>query len=312
MLFRTELNLNKSPISFNHKNNILLIGSCFSHNIGKKLVERKFNALVNPFGTIYNSFSIKNIIQATMAKKEFTSNELDVYQNIFSHPDFHSQFNSIKPESVVDNINEKIGFFSEQLPSIDVTFITIGTSWVYYNNEKNKIVSNCHKQPQSLFTKKLTTLEENINVLIEIIELLRSQNAQNKIIFTLSPVRHIKDGILENHISKSILAQAIYHVCQNYDGLYFPAFEIMMDDLRDYRFYKEDLIHPSDQAIEYIWEKFVNHYFEEDTKFIVSKIEKINAFLKHRPLIEDGTYSTHKEKNMELMNDLKTSHGIVF
>jgi hypothetical protein len=312
MLFRTELNLNKSPISFNHKNNILLIGSCFSDNIGKKLAERKFNALVNPFGTIYNSFSIKNIIQATVDKKEFKSSELDVYQNIFSHPDFHSQFNNIKPESVIDNINEKISFFSEQLPSIDVTFITIGTSWVYYNKEKIKIVSNCHKQPQSIFTKKLTTLEENIIALKEIIELLRSQNVQNKIIFTLSPVRHIKDGILENHISKSILAQAIYHVCQNYDGLYFPAFEIMMDDLRDYRFYKEDLIHPSDQAIEYIWEKFVHHYFEEDTKIIVSKIEKINAFLKHRPLIEDGTYSTHKVKNMELMNDLKTSHGIVF
>jgi hypothetical protein len=310
MQFRTELNLNKSPFDINFTNKILLLGSCFSDNIGMKLTERKFNVSTNPFGTVYNAVSIQNILASVCHKKLLSKQELDVYQNIFSHPNFHSKFNNIDSNLVLDNINAQINNISEKLKGFDLTFITLGTSWVYERKDTETIVSNCHKQPQHLFEKKLLSLEENKRAMINIIELLHAHNSNNKIVFTISPVRHIKDGIVENQVSKAILIQAVYELCKTHTCSYFPSYEIMMDDLRDYRYYKEDMIHPSDQAVDYIWEKFHNHYFTDKTKSIVEKIEKINTFLLHRPSYIDESYLKYKKSVDEMIEELKKKVGV--
>ncbi len=247
MVFRTEINLNKSTLILNYNSNILMIGSCFSENIGKKLENLHFNANINPFGTIYNVVSIYNVLHQAALKKLITVEELDYNANVYSHSDFHSSFNNSDPNATVRNINSTIERLHDQLVNIDITYITLGTSWVYKRKDKNEIAANCHKRPQHFFEKDLLTLDETLESLTKIVDTLHAINPHNQIVLTISPVRHIKDGIVYNQVSKAILLQAAYTLSQVGVVHYFPSYEMMMDDLRDYRFYKADLIHPSDK-----------------------------------------------------------------
>ncbi len=273
MQFRTTFQIQSSDFKLNHQHKILTIGSCFSDEIGKRLTDLKFDGLINPFGVIFNSHSIQNLIERSIQKKYFTT--ADVHQNgeEFFCFDVHSSFNALTKEAVLEELNSTLDKVHDYILSCDVLMITLGTSWIYEWKTSNQIVANCHKVDAKQFEKRLLTTEENLKSLELIVSDLKKINPTIRIITTVSPVRHTKDGMIENNVSKARLLDALYQLSQNNHVEYFPSYELVLDDLRDYRFFKEDLIHPSKQAVDYIWEKFSDTYFEQSTQTIIQKIK---------------------------------------
>jgi hypothetical protein len=271
----------KVQISLNHR--IYTIGSCFSDAIGRNLRMCKFHTLANPFGVIYNPESIHSSIGQTIlnlppAPEAFVESE----QHCF-HYDFHSSLYGIDRFAAEHTIIEKISEAHRFLKAADWLFITYGTAWVYELRESNRIVANCHKMPSVLFTKRLLTSEEIVLSFKKLRTTLKSVNPDLRILVTVSPVRHIKDTIPLNQVSKSTLRVACHTLAAEFAEVeYFPAYEIMMDDLRDYRFYKEDMIHPTEQAEEYIWKNFMHSYFDETAINFVNQWKSIQAALSHR------------------------------
>jgi hypothetical protein len=288
--FRTELPITPAP-SIDHGTSIVTTGSCFSDNIGQKLSESKFPTTVNPLGVCYNPISIH---KALMMDKPDESMFVES-QGTWRHFDFHSKFAAGSKDEVRDLIKKQLPFHGS-----DVLIVTYGTGWVYKHKVSDKIVANCHKRPQSEFEKVLLTADDIVNSFAELRGFLKPEQ---KVIITLSPVRHIKDTLELNSVSKAILRTAIYEIGKVFRNVdYFPAYEIMMDDLRDYRFYEADMIHPSEVAIEYIWNKFGERYFSEETKVINKKLNKIERSLKHR-VFNEGT-EEHKKFLRSVLKDL--------
>ena len=286
MNFRTELPLSKSPFSISHQDNILLVGSCFTENIGHKIQTAKFNATINPLGIAFNPISLHQHLSLTTKKiKELKVQEKE---GIFFHPDFHSEFNTTKKESYIQKVEQQIEKQVEQLKNSSTIFITYGTAWVYETVSDKRLVNNCHKLPSKDFTKKLLSTEKIVSSFNSCLRsLMKKFNTNFNFVFTLSPVRHLKDGFRENQLSKATLLLAIESICeQNKNCTYFPAYEIMMDDLRGYRFYKEDMVHPNEQAVEYIWKKFKSCYFDTKTLDLIQEIEKAQRSLSHKAFHE--------------------------
>lgn len=284
MKLQTHVEISPLAEKISHKNKILLIGSCFAENIGDKLSSAKFNVNCNPFGIIYNPVSIQNSFEIIEKKKTFTKEDLFYENGIWKSFYHHSRFSDTDLNNTLKNINDSINFSFDFLKTTDFIFITLGTSWVYELKEKNIIVSNCHKMSAINFKKRLLSIEENINSLQSIINIAKRMNSDVKIVFTVSPVRHIKDGHNENTISKSLLFAAIHEVQKkNTNIFYFPAYEILMDELRDYRFYADDMIHPSNKAIEYIWELYSKAFFSTKTIGFIKEIEDLKRAMQHKP-----------------------------
>ncbi|WP_413531917.1 GSCFA domain-containing protein [Empedobacter brevis] len=284
MQFRTTFPIQPSDFKLNHQHKILTIGSCFSDEIGKRLIDLKFDGLINPFGVIFNSYSIQNLIERSIQKKYFTTT--DVHQNgeEFFCFDVHSSFNALTKEAVLEKLNAILDQVHCFIYSCNVLMITLGTSWIYEWKTSNKIVTNCHKVEANQFEKRLLTTEENLKSLELIVSDLKKINPNIQIITTVSPVRHTKDGMIENNVSKARLLDALYQLnIQQHHVQYFPSYELVLDDLRDYRFFKEDLIHPSKQAVDYIWERFSETFFEQSTQTIIQKINKVISAMNHRP-----------------------------
>ena len=282
MEFRTEIKLDKSNILINPEDKILSLGSCFADNIGHYFEKYRFEILKNPFGVLYNPASIYNSLNIVHEQKIFTEDDLIFDQGEWHSFYHHSNFSSHDIRMVLDNINANQLNVKNYLPNTDVAIITLGTSIVYEYKQTKNIVSNCHKISSENFNKIKLSIEEVVSYLQKTISLLKFYNKNIKIIFTVSPVRHWKDGAVENHISKSTLLLAIINVLSD-NIMYFPSYEIMMDDLRDYRFYKQDKIHPNETAVEYIWEKFSGIMFNANCLDMMKKIERINDALNHRP-----------------------------
>lgn len=286
--FRTELNIPPSNFNINHLDEILMIGSCFSQNMGILLQENKFVSVQNPFGTIFHPLAISKILELCIHKSVVQNEEFVFSQGVYLHPNFHSNLGDISLEKAVAKTNEVIAITHDYLKRVKYIFITFGTSIGYRLKSKNVIVANCHKLPPYLFTKENVNLETHLTTLIQTIEILKNYNPKAQIILTVSPVRHIKDGIVENSRSKATLISMSHTLADMYQHVsYFPAYEWLIDDLRDYRFYTKDMIHPNDQAIAYIWEKFSNHYFDPTTQAINKKIDKINKAISHKPFNPD-------------------------
>ena len=306
MKFRTEINIPKSKTQFEHCDKILTLGSCFAENISQYFNFYKFNILENPFGVLYNPVSIYNSLKLTIEEKQFTEEDLIYDQSEYHSFYHHSDFSHHNANECLQKINDNFKITNEFLKSCDKIIITFGTSFVFKHKEKNIIVSNCHKIPQSEFERFRLTVEETKNYLQKIINQLQIINDKLKIIFTVSPVRHWKDGAVDNQISKAILLLAVNEIVNKNDNYtYFPSYEIMMDDLRDYRFYAEDLIHPNKIAVEYIWEKFSEIHFTESCFEIMNEVKKIAQAFKHRP--RNINSEKHKEfikANIELINKL--------
>ena len=314
MQFRTTFQIQSSDFKLNHQHKILTIGSCFSDEIGKRLTDLKFDGLINPFGVIFNSHSIQNLIERSIQKKYFTT--ADVHQNgeEFFCFDVHSSFNALTKEAVLEELNLTLDQVHDYILSCDVLMITLGTSWIYEWKTSNQVVANCHKVDAKQFEKRLLTTEENLKSLELIVSDLKNINPTIRIITTVSPVRHTKDGMIENNVSKARLLDALYQLSlQNNHVEYFPSYELVLDDLRDYRFFKEDLIHPSKQAVDYIWEKFSETYFEQSTQTIIQKINKVISAINHRPFNEES--DNHQQflvKTIALMNELEKGNQLDF
>ena len=288
--FRTIVSPLKNRGLIDHHHKIMMVGSCFSDNIGKRLQESCFNVNINPFGTLYNPASIACAINAIIKNSIFS------IDNLFKHPEdnrwhsfmHHSSFSSIDKHQMLEKINEKINEAHDSLKQASAIIITFGSAWVYKLKSNNQVVSNCHKLPQSTFNRILLSISEIVESWTEIITALNSYNDKIKIIFTISPIRHKGDGLHGNQVSKSILHVAINELITHNDSLiYFPAYEIMNDDLRDYRFYASDMLHPSDIAIEYIYNLFSQSFMTEETISIASECEKFTRRLNHKIMSDD-------------------------
>lgn len=314
MQFRTTFQIQASDFKLYHQHKILTIGSCFSDEIGKRLTDLKFDGLINPFGVIFNSVSIQKLIERSIHKKYFTT--ADVHQNgeEFFCFDVHSSFNALTKEEVLDELNSTLEQVYEFIYTCDVVMITLGTSWIYEWKNTNQIVANCHKVEAKQFEKRLLTKEENLKYLELIVSDFKKINPKIKVITTVSPVRHTKDGMVENNVSKARLLDALYQLnIQDNHVEYFPSYELVLDDLRDYRFFKEDMIHPSKQAVDYIWERFSETYFEQSTQTIIQKINKVISAINHRPFNEKSeSHQRFIEKTIMLMNELEKGNQLDF
>ncbi len=273
------------------------MGSCFSENIGDKFSYFKFQVAQNPFGILFHPLAIENLIQRACKSKPYTVSEVfELYQRWYSF-DSHSSMMGTSNEDLVRRLNETLLETRAWLKKASHIIITLGTSWAYRHTERDVLVANCHKVPQNQFEKKLLGIDEVVGSLRRILGLVRGFNKNVECIFTISPVRHLKDGFVENQVSKSHLIAAIHQLPKENTN-YFPSYEIVMDELRDYRFYNSDMVHPNQLAIDYIWEKFKSVWISENAYDLMENVAGVQKGLKHKPFNPETT--CHKKFLAEL------------
>jgi hypothetical protein len=283
-IFRTTFDMESGNRLINYTDKLLFMGSCFAENMGEKLVASKFQTLQNPFGILYNPESILNSLEFLNSGKEFTEGDLFEDQGVWNSFSHHSRFSDTDKERYLKNINRQTTQGAFFLKQADFLIITLGTAWVYQYKKTGKIVSNCHKIPAREFERFRLPVSTIVERCQTVFSNLKIQNPNLKIILTVSPVRHLKDGVLENQVSKATLLLAVQELMVKLDNLsYFPSYEIMMDDLRDYRFYASDMVHPSEQAVDYIWEKFKNCWMDRTAIEVSQEVLKIRQAMQHRP-----------------------------
>ena len=293
MQFTTKISVQKSSFPIDYDSKIMLLGSCFAENIGKKFSYFKYQATTNPFGIIFNAVSLEKLIRRVVENKKFTENDIFFYNELWYCYEVHSELSNPDKDLFLSHLNSILESTHRHIAALTHCIITLGTSWVYSNIETHEIVANCHKVPQKQFTKELLSIEQTEKSLQNIILLIHSVNPNCHFIFTVSPVRHIKDGFIENTLSKAHLIAAIHSILNkkfstslevtNQNRNYFPSYEIMMDELRDYRFYAEDMLHPNQTAIDYIWLRFYEHYISESAVKLMEEVDAIQKGLAHRP-----------------------------
>ena len=284
-MFSTQIDIPHSTVEITYNDRILTLGSCFAENIGTKLQEACFLTFINPFGVMYNPMSVAQGIRYLLSEKEFTAADLFQSGSLWNSLSHSSAFSATTADEALQKINSRLLAARYFLRETNVMMITLGTAWVFELVENGKIVSNCHKLPASRFTRRRLSVDEIINEFTEVFGLLCNSYPGLKFIFTVSPIRHWKDGAHENTVSKSTLHLALDALEKQFDFVhYFPAYEIMMDELRDYRFYASDMLHPSDVAVDYIWQRFGDTYFSSETLNLKKELERLRADLNHRPL----------------------------
>lgn len=282
LITRTELPAGQCEIK--HSDRLLLMGSCFTDNIGNRLSDSKFRCDVNPFGVLYNPMSIFQALNELVDRKVYSDDDVMESRGVWFSLMHHSSFSSPSKESCLENINTRIMYSSDFLAKADWLILTFGTARVYRWNETGCIVGNCHKLNEKLFSRTLLEVEDIVSSYTALISKIRNLNPDIKLLFTVSPIRHAKDGMHGNQISKSVLLLAVDKICSSNSGcFYFPSYEIMMDELRDYRFYADDMLHPSSLAVDYIWEKFSETYFSRPTMEVIKSWNEIKRALGHKP-----------------------------
>lgn len=306
MIFFTKIPIPDASPKLDYHSKVLLLGSCFSENIGEKFSYYKFQQITNPLGIIFNPVSIGNLISRAVNDKFFEENDLFNNNQLWHCFDAHSQFSGTHLPTVVNTLNQQLKLLKKGLQQSNHIIITLGTAWVYRLIENNCVVANCHKINASFFNKQLLSIPQINESLSDILNDVHKLNPKCCIIFTISPVRHIKDGFVENTQSKSHLIAALHQLINDYDSQnnslhYFPSFEIIMDELRDYRFYNPDLLHPNEVAINYIWQRFNEVWMSKESIAIQLEIEKIQKSLRHQPFFPDS------EMHQEFQNKLTTS-----
>lgn len=304
--FRTILPLQKSSLSINYQSPVLCIGSCFTQNIGQRLVDYKFPTLLNPFGILYNPLSIKNSLDRILNEELYTDNDLFFHQDLWHSFDHHGNFSNPQQSTILSEINTRLSAAHQFLKSTKVLILTFGTSNVFIKKSTGNIVANCHKVPNTAFEKRRLSITEIIAALTPVLEKLKAGNPNLEVIFTVSPIRHLKDGLLENQRSKATLLLAIEALTKKFSfAHYFPAYELVLDDLRDYRFFEKDMTHPNELAIEYIWKVFQATYFLDSTMDIFKQIKKIVQASLHRPFHpQTNTHQQFVKKQLEKIEQL--------
>ncbi len=291
MEFRVKTDIANWDYRLRHSDKLLVMGSCFAEHIGGRLEQMKFRTVVNPYGVLYNPLSIAGGLKRLIEQHLFTEEELHEFPdggwNTWLH---HSRYSHPDKQTALTVINNNLKVAACQLAEADVLIITLGTAWVYRLEETGEIVGNCHKIPERKFVRQRLQVQEIVEALTEILRRTCEINPKLRVLFTVSPVRHLKDGLHGNLLSKATLLLAIDELCRIFPKqcYYFPAYEIVMDELRDYRFYTEDMAHPSKQAIDYVWGRFIEHCFDNETRLFMQQWEKIVRALEHRPFQPDS------------------------
>lgn len=289
------------------------MGSCFVENIGVRLRNYGFDIDTNPFGILYNPFSIANALERMLAGRLFSETELFRYDGLWYSFSHHGSFSASTPEEALEKINTRFIPAAQRLRAVNVLLITFGTAWVYRRQDGEEIVANCHKLPERNFVRTRLSVEDIVSRWTPLLQQLQAENPGMRFLFTVSPIRHLKDGAHENQLSKAVLLLAIDSLKKHFNIAYFPAYELMMDELRDYRFYASDMVHPSEQAIDYIWERFAASCFGKETKDIMREVEQIRVALAHRPFNADSDEYRrfHKQtllRKMDLMQRYPNIH----
>jgi hypothetical protein len=315
MKFRTEIEIPASDFKIETHHPIFTIGSCFSTEMSTLLSSGQLQTCNNPFGTLFNPYSIHNAIEKIHGMNFYTESDLVLYKDEVHSLDHHSSFTAQFPHLALEKINAQIENANLFLQKSKWVIITLGTAFIYEFLPKNTLVANCHKIPGKFFSKRMLTQHEIANSISNSISLLKDICTEDvQILFTISPVRHTKDGMVENTWSKSALINALHSVISSENNVhYLPVYEIMMDDLRDYRFYKDDLIHPNSQAVQYIWEKFGDAYFSEQSKEFIAESLKIQQSLQHKPSDIKSIKYLEFQRNLELKikeHQAKVKHKI--
>jgi predicted nucleic acid-binding Zn finger protein len=310
--FQTLVEVPKYRWQTGYSQKIIFMGSCFTENIGSRMETLKYDVDINPFGILYNPFSVSNGLRILLQQKEFKSEDLifaDGLWHSFSH---HGRFSSADENDALEQINSRIKSSADFLKNAGFLFITFGTAWIYKFKKTGQTVSNCHKIPAKEFERVRLNVDEIVDEYRDLLTEIRKVNTSLKVVFTVSPIRHWKDGAIENQRSKAVLLLSIDKLNNEFGDdfcAYFPAYEIVMDELRDYRFYAEDMIHISDVAVEHIWEKFQSALIDKESQQIAAHVQKIVKAASHRPIHKNTTeYNQFLLQMNKQIEDLETKY----
>lgn len=290
MKFHLEFDIKKITTYIHHRHTLLLMGSCFTENIGEKLRRHKFTTLENPNGILFNPVSVAEAIHSYINNRQITVTDVFQHNETWHSWKHHSRFSGITAEDCVAKINASTANAHAYLKQADYLLITLGSAWVYTLTdqaaiaEEGSVAANNHKAPANWFARRLMTATETFEIINAMLQQLTLFNPRLQVIFTISPVRHLREGVIDNNRSKAVLIQAVHQLVeQTGQTCYFPAYELMIDDLRDYRFYAEDLVHPNYQATQYVWKKFTEACMNEETRSLMKEIAEINLACQHKP-----------------------------
>ncbi|GAB4496321.1 MAG: GSCFA domain-containing protein [Saprospiraceae bacterium] len=287
--FRTVLKSQPAPFAIGHSDRLLLVGSCFTENIGYRLADFKFPASTNPFGIVYNPASIVRSLERLFAENQFFG-EQDIFENagLWHSWEHHGRFSKPDKTEMLAGLNAAYSEAAAFLKTTNRLLLTFGTADVFALKTTGQIVANNHKMPAALFQERRLSVAEIAETTIAVLQKIKSENADLQVVVTVSPVRHLRGGAVANQRSKATLVLACEEICRQLNfAHYFPAYELLLDDLRDYRFYASDMVHPSEVAVEYIWDFFADTFFSEKTKMLNERIGKITAAACHRPFNPD-------------------------
>lgn len=298
MNFRTEFTIPASDWKLNLNSGVVSMGSCFAEVIGTRLQQYKIRGLYQPFGTLFSPLALFKMVAAALKNQEADPRLFLEREGHWLHYDLHSSVSGSSKAELQERIAQKSEALKESLTKADVLILTLGSAWAYQLNETPAYVANCHKQPAALFTRDLLSVKTICRDFGSVYALLKEINPGLRIFLTVSPVRHAKDGMMDNSVSKSILRASCHYLVTDYDDVtYFPAYELLLDDLRDYRFYSSDLVHPNEMAEQYIFEKFQQTYFSPELNQFVNEWDKLSKALNHRPFQQNSlSYQKFLEK----------------
>jgi hypothetical protein len=284
MKFQLDIKIEKPQKAIQYEDKILLIGSCFTEHMSDRLGQHHFQLCSNPNGILFNPLSVATSLNGYLNNKRYAASDLFYLNELWNSWDHHTRFSDVSDSSALAKINEEQSIASTMIRNANWVIITLGSAFQYYLKEGNKPVANNHRAPGQWFAKKLLSIDTITNALGATLSTLHDKNPKAQVLFTISPVRHIRDGVVENNRSKARLLESVHSLCEQYSFVhYFPAYEIVIDVLRDYRFYDIDMVHPNYPATSYVWECFANNYFEEKTQAIMKEVLELHVAQQHRP-----------------------------
>lgn len=313
MDFHAEFFPRPFPAKINHRHKLMLVGSCFTEQIGNKLAQHKFNVIENPNGILFNPVSISNAVKSYVEKKLYHDEDLFYNNELWGSWQHHTRFSGIDKQVSLERINDSQRKAAAFIKEADWILLTLGSAFVYEDrgvantgNYEN-VVANCHKVPTDKFNRRLLAAEEVKEVLLQMMQEVKKHNPGLNFIFTISPVRHLREGFIENNRSKATLIQAVHALTNDVDVFYFPAYELVIDDLRDYRFYAEDMVHPNYAATNYVWEKFIAACIDEPSQQLMKEIAVVVAARNHKPFNPESIqHKIFLQTNIDRVNNLKS------
>ncbi len=309
MKFQTTVDSDGCGLTIGHADGIMTLGSCFAEDVAERLQRSMLPVCINSFGTLYNPASIAAALERLMAERQYAASELVAYDGLWHSMDHHSRFSSVDPDKALSRINEAYLDGCQRLKSVRHLIVTFGTAYVF--EQEGRVVANCHKMPAAQFTRRRLSADEIVALWTPLVKKLKSHNPALDITFTVSPVRHLADGAHGNQLSKATLLLAVEQIMAAHPDVchYFPSYEIVLDELRDYRFFAADMAHPSDVAVDYVAERFLASCLTADTQQLAARCGKLYARLSHRPLTDDAAAAARfREATAKAAEALATEH----